>query len=102
MSRIVQRCVPLMDRVLVQKLKSEAKTATGILLPQSAAKVPNWAKVLAVGPGRFSKEGERLPMNVKVGDTVVVPDYGGVSMKFDDEEYHVFRDEDFMGIILEE
>ncbi|CAK0869425.1 unnamed protein product [Prorocentrum cordatum] len=73
----------------------------GILLPDSAAKPPNWGKVLAVGPGRLSKEGDLLPMNVKVGDTVVVPEYGGITLKLDDEEYHVFRDEDIMGVIQE-
>mmetsp|Transcript_15504 Transcript_15504/g.35282 ORF Transcript_15504/g.35282 Transcript_15504/m.35282 type:complete len:102 (-) Transcript_15504:72-377(-) len=101
MSGIVKRFVPLMDRLLVQKLKAEVKTASGILLPDSAAKPPNWGKVLAVGPGRLSKEGDLLPMNVKVGDTVVVPEYGGITLKLDDEEYHVFRDEDIMGVIQE-
>lgn len=102
MAGIAKRFVPMMDRVLVQKLKGEAKTASGILLPDSAKTAPNWAKVLAVGPGRLSKEGERLFMNVKVGDTVVVPEYGGVSLKFDNEDYHVFREEDFAGIIQDE
>mmetsp|Transcript_34752 Transcript_34752/g.80659 ORF Transcript_34752/g.80659 Transcript_34752/m.80659 type:complete len:103 (-) Transcript_34752:182-490(-) len=102
MSGIVKRFVPLMDRVLVQKVKSEAKTATGILLPETAQPAPNWAKVLAVGPGRRTKEGELLPMSVKIGDTVVVPEYGGMTLKFDNEDYHVYRDEDFMGIVQEE
>mmetsp|Transcript_109717 Transcript_109717/g.305794 ORF Transcript_109717/g.305794 Transcript_109717/m.305794 type:complete len:103 (+) Transcript_109717:76-384(+) len=102
MAGIVKRFVPLMDRVLVQKLKAEVKTAAGVLLPESATKTPNWAKVLAVGPGKLSKEGELLPMNVKVGDTVVVPEYGGVTLKLDNEEYHVFRDEDMMGTISDE
>mmetsp|Transcript_134871 Transcript_134871/g.288562 ORF Transcript_134871/g.288562 Transcript_134871/m.288562 type:complete len:102 (-) Transcript_134871:144-449(-) len=101
MAGIVKRFAPLMDRVLVQKIKGEAKTVGGIILPDSVKSDPNWAKVLAVGPGRFSKEGELLAMNVKVGDTVVVPEYGGVTLKFDAEDYHVFRDEDLMGIITE-
>eukprot|EP00929_Paragymnodinium_shiwhaense_P046438 TRINITY_DN2363_c0_g1_i1.p2 TRINITY_DN2363_c0_g1~~TRINITY_DN2363_c0_g1_i1.p2 ORF type:complete len:104 (-),score=39.44 TRINITY_DN2363_c0_g1_i1:272-583(-) len=101
MAGIVKRFVPLMDRVLVQKIKPEVKSAGGILLPDSAAKAPNWAKVLALGPGRLSKEGERVAMSVKVGDTVVIPEYGGMLLKFDNEDYHVFRDEDFMGIIQE-
>mmetsp|Transcript_85870 Transcript_85870/g.135594 ORF Transcript_85870/g.135594 Transcript_85870/m.135594 type:complete len:104 (-) Transcript_85870:73-384(-) len=98
-SGIVARFKPLMDRVLVQKVKAEAKTASGIFLPDSAKKAPNWATVLAIGPGRVSKEGDLLPMNVKVGDTVVIPEYGGVTVKFDKEDYHVFRDEDIMGLI---
>eukprot|EP00434_Breviolum_minutum_P010937 symbB.v1.2.009643.t1/scaffold617.1/size180324/9 len=99
---IVKRFVPLMDRVLVQKIKTEAKTASGILLPEGAKQDPNWGKVLAAGPGRLSKEGELLPMNIKVGDTVVIPEYGGVTLNFEKEEYHVFRDEDIMGVIQEE
>mmetsp|Transcript_15637 Transcript_15637/g.18270 ORF Transcript_15637/g.18270 Transcript_15637/m.18270 type:complete len:102 (+) Transcript_15637:89-394(+) len=99
---IVKRFIPLMDRVLVQKVKSEAKTASGIFLPDSAKQDPNSAKVLAIGPGRMSKEGELIPMNVKVGDTVLIPEYGGVTLNFDKEEYHVFRDEDIMGVIKDE
>ncbi|CAE8650697.1 unnamed protein product, partial [Polarella glacialis] len=103
MSGIAKRFIPLMDRVLVQKLKSEAKTVTGILLPDSLAKASNGrATVLAAGPGRVSKEGDMVPMNVKVGDTVVIPEYGGVTLKFDNEDYFVFRDEDMMGIIQDE
>mmetsp|Transcript_54230 Transcript_54230/g.129233 ORF Transcript_54230/g.129233 Transcript_54230/m.129233 type:complete len:104 (+) Transcript_54230:87-398(+) len=101
-SGIAKRFVPLMDRILVQRIKAEAKTASGIFLPDSAKKDPNWAKVLAVGPGRYSKDGELLPVNVKVGDTVVVPEYGGMALKFDTEEYQVFRDEDIVGIVTEE
>mmetsp|Transcript_115837 Transcript_115837/g.368294 ORF Transcript_115837/g.368294 Transcript_115837/m.368294 type:complete len:102 (-) Transcript_115837:74-379(-) len=99
---LVKRFVPLLDRVLIQKLKPEAKTASGILLPESAAKAPNFAKVMAVGPGARTKDGALLPMGVKVGDKVVVPEYGGMFFKMDEEEYHVFRDEDIMGILNEE
>eukprot|EP00928_Gymnodinium_smaydae_P072810 TRINITY_DN56102_c0_g1_i1.p2 TRINITY_DN56102_c0_g1~~TRINITY_DN56102_c0_g1_i1.p2 ORF type:complete len:105 (+),score=30.24 TRINITY_DN56102_c0_g1_i1:51-365(+) len=99
---IAKRFVPLLDRLLVQKVKPVAKTSSGIFLPDSAAKAPNWAKVLAAGPGRRTKEGDILKMNVKVGDTVVVPEYGGLTLKFDGEEYHVFREEDIMGIIQDE
>merc|ERR1719162_903862 len=98
----VKRFIPLMDRVLVQKLKAETKTATGILLPETSKKTTNWAKVLAAGPGRRTKNGDLVPMGVKIGDTVVVPDYGGMTLKFDEEEYQVFRGEDMMGIIADE
>mmetsp|Transcript_115835 Transcript_115835/g.368286 ORF Transcript_115835/g.368286 Transcript_115835/m.368286 type:complete len:102 (-) Transcript_115835:428-733(-) len=99
---LVKRFVPLLDRVLIQKLKPEAKTASGILLPESAAKAPNFAKVMAVGPGRRTTEGKLLPMGVKVGDKIVVPEYGGMTLKLDDEDYFVLRDEDIMGILNEE
>merc|ERR1719272_2856547 len=101
-SAIAKRFIPLADRVLVQKLKAEVKTTSGLFLPESAAKAPNWAKVLAVGPGSLSKEGARLPMHVKTGDTVVVPEYGCMTLKFDNEDYQVFREDDFMGIIKDE
>nr|AYU58848.1 heat shock protein 10 [Scrippsiella trochoidea] len=101
-SGVAKRFVPLLDRVLVQKVKAEAKTATGIFLPDSAKQAPNWAKVLAVGPGRRTKDGDLVPMGVKVGDTVVIPEYGGMTLKFDNEDFHVYRDEDCLGIVKDE
>merc|ERR1711957_525438 len=91
-----KRFVPLLDRVLVQKVKAEATTASGIILPEMAKTTPNWAKVLAVGPGRLCKEGKLVAMNVSVGDTVVVPQYGGAALKLDDEDFHIYRDEDMV------
>jgi len=60
MADVAKRFVPLLDRILVQKLKAEVKTASGIFLPESAASPPNWGKVLAIGPGKLTKEGEVL------------------------------------------
>eukprot|EP00405_Crypthecodinium_cohnii_P006950 CAMPEP_0194782706 /NCGR_PEP_ID=MMETSP0323_2-20130528/78833_1 /TAXON_ID=2866 ORGANISM="Crypthecodinium cohnii, Strain Seligo" /NCGR_SAMPLE_ID=MMETSP0323_2 /ASSEMBLY_ACC=CAM_ASM_000346 /LENGTH=191 /DNA_ID=CAMNT_0039721539 /DNA_START=71 /DNA_END=647 /DNA_ORIENTATION=+ len=102
MAGITKRFTPLLDRVLVQKFKPEAKTASGLFLPESAAKAPNYATVLAVGPGGRTREGQVMPMNVKVGDKVVVPEYGGMTLKFEDEEFQVFRDEDILGVLNEE
>lgn len=65
--------MPLLDRVLVQRIKAEAKTASGIFLPESSVKELNEAKVLAVGPGGLDKEGKRLPMGVQTGDRVLIP-----------------------------
>jgi co-chaperonin GroES (HSP10) len=65
--------VPLLDRVLVQRIKAEAKTASGIFLPESSVKELNEAKVLAVGPGALDKEGKRLPIGVQAGDRVLIP-----------------------------
>jgi co-chaperonin GroES (HSP10) len=65
--------MPLLDRVLVQRVKAEAKTATGIFLPEAAVKELNEAKVLAVGPGGFNKDGQRIEMSVKPGDKVLIP-----------------------------
>jgi co-chaperonin GroES (HSP10) len=65
--------VPLLDRVLVQRIKAEAKTAGGIFLPESSVKELNEAKVLAVGPGGLDKDGRRITMSVTPGDKVLIP-----------------------------
>ena len=99
MSAVVKRFVPLMDRVLVQKLKQEAKTASGIFLPEQAKQTINQATVISVGEGRILKNGEKLACTVKPGDSVIVPEFGGMALKFDDEEYHIFRNEDIVGVM---
>ncbi|CAK9095531.1 unnamed protein product [Durusdinium trenchii] len=79
--------------ILVQKLKAEAKSAGGVLLPDSAKQEINQAKVMAIGMGRRNPKGEMIPMNTKVGDTVIIPRYGGTEIKLGDEEFHIYRDE---------
>jgi chaperonin GroES len=69
----IKSLMPLLDRVLVQRAKAEAKTAGGIFLPESSVKELNEAKVLAVGPGGLDKEGKRITMSVGVGDKVLIP-----------------------------
>ncbi|KAK7754110.1 mitochondrial heat shock protein Hsp10 [Diatrype stigma] len=90
--RSIKSLVPLLDRVLVQRVKAEAKTASGIFLPESSVKELNEAKVLAVGPGSLNKDGQRVPMGVNAGDRVLIPQYGGSPVKVGDEEYQLFRD----------
>lgn len=69
----IRSIAPLLDRVLVQRIKAETKTAGGVLLPETAVKELNEAKVLAVGPGALDKEGKRMPMGVATGDKVLIP-----------------------------
>jgi chaperonin GroES len=71
--RSIRALVPLLDRVLVQRVKAEAKTASGIFLPESSVEKLNEAKVLAVGPGGLDRDGKRVPMGVAVGDRVLIP-----------------------------
>jgi len=92
----IKSLMPLLDRVLVQRVKAEAKTAGGIFLPESSVKELNEAKVLAVGPGGVDKEGRRIEMSVKPGDKVVIPQYGGSSIKVGDDEYHILRDHEYV------
>eukprot|EP00451_Oxyrrhis_marina_P001351 CAMPEP_0204269426 /NCGR_PEP_ID=MMETSP0468-20130131/16115_1 /ASSEMBLY_ACC=CAM_ASM_000383 /TAXON_ID=2969 /ORGANISM="Oxyrrhis marina" /LENGTH=100 /DNA_ID=CAMNT_0051244811 /DNA_START=37 /DNA_END=339 /DNA_ORIENTATION=- len=97
----VKRFIPLLDRVLVQRVKAETKTASGIFLPDAAKSAVNHATVIAAGPGRLDKTGNKIPMSVTVGDKVVIPEYGGMTLKFDEEDYQVFRDEDIVGKLNE-
>ncbi|KAK4166076.1 chaperonin 10-like protein [Cladorrhinum sp. PSN259] len=99
--RSIKSLVPLLDRVLVQRVKAEAKTASGIFLPESSVKELNEAKVLAVGPGGLDKDGKRTPMGVNAGDRVLIPQYGGSPVKVGDEEYHLFRDSEILAKINE-
>merc|ERR1712087_240368 len=102
MASAFKRFVPLADRILVQKLKADIKSAGGILLPESAKQEVNQAKVLAIGPGRRSPKGDILPMGTKVGDTVIIPRYGGSELKLGEDEYHIYKDEDIVGVIKDE
>merc|ERR1711957_338053 len=86
-----KRFVPLADRILVQRLAAETKSTGGLLLPESAKEEMNQAKVLAMGGGRRNQEGNLIPMGTKVGDTVIIPRYGGTEVKLDGEEYQIFR-----------
>lgn len=88
----IRSLAPLLDRVLVQRIKPEAKTATGIFLPETAVKELNEAKVLAVGPGAFDKSGNRVQVSVQPGDKVLIPQFGGSPIKVGEEEYSLFRD----------
>ncbi|KAI9681067.1 MAG: 10 kDa heat shock protein [Bathelium mastoideum] len=97
----IKAITPLLDRVLVQRVKAEAKTAGGIFLPESAVKELNEAKVLAVGPGGLDKEGKRVQPSVEPGDKVLIPQYGGSPIKVGDEEYSLFRDHELLAKIRE-
>ncbi|KAJ5643442.1 chaperonin 10 kDa subunit [Penicillium longicatenatum] len=99
--RNIKALAPLLDRVLIQRVKAEAKTASGIFLPESSVKELNEAKVLAVGPGAFDKDGKRLPMGVAAGDKVLIPQFGGSPIKIGEEEYHLFRDSEILAKINE-
>ncbi|KAI1458063.1 GroES-like protein [Annulohypoxylon moriforme] len=71
--RSIKSLVPLLDRVLIQRIKADTKTASGIFLPESSVKELNEGRVLAVGPGALNREGQRVPMGVSQGDRVLIP-----------------------------
>jgi len=97
----IKALVPLLDRVLVQRIKADAKTAGGIFLPESAQKELNEGKVLAVGPGAVDKDGKPIAMGVKAGDRVLIPQFGGTKVTVQEEEFSIFRDHDILAKINE-
>jgi chaperonin GroES len=97
----IRSIAPLLDRILVQRIKPEAKTATGIFLPDSAVKELNEAKVLAVGPGALDKDGKRIAPSVQPGDKVLIPQYGGSPIKVGEDELSLFRDHELLAKINE-
>ncbi len=90
---------PLHDRVVVKRVEAEEKTASGIVLPGAAAEKPDIGEVIAVGEGRRNKAGERVALDVKVGDKVIFGKYSGQTVKVDGEELLVMREEDIFGIL---
>ena len=90
---------PLHDRVIVKRLDNERKTASGIVIPDSAAEKPDQGEVLAVGPGKKTEEGKILPPDVKVGDKVLFGKYAGQSVKVDGDEVLVIREEEILAVV---
>ncbi len=93
---------PLGDRVVVKPIEKEEKTPSGIFLPDTAKDKPQQGKVVAVGPGRWNdKTGERMPLDVKVGDTVIFAKYAGTEVKLDDTKYLIMSESDVLAVVEE-
>jgi chaperonin GroES len=90
---------PIHDRVIVKRLEEERKTASGIVIPDTAAEKPEQGEVKAVGTGKRQDDGKVVPIDVKVGDRVLFGKYSGQTVKVDGEELLVMREEDIMGVI---
>ena len=90
---------PLADRVVVKPIEREETTRSGIVLPDTAKEKPQEGKVVAVGPGRTTDEGKKVPMDVKVGDKVIYSKFGGTEYKEEDEEYLIRRESDILAKI---
>lgn len=95
--------VPLMDRVLVQRIKAQAKTASGLYLPEKNVEKLNQAEVVAVGPGFNDANGNKVVPQVKVGDQVLIPQFGGSTIKLgNDDEVILFRDAEILAKIAKD
>lgn len=90
---------PLHDRVIVKRLEEERKTASGIVIPDSAAEKPDQGEIVAVGNGKVLDSGEVRKLEVKVGDKVLFGKYAGQTVKVEGEELLVMREEDIMGVV---
>ena len=90
---------PLEDRVVVQTLEAETTTASGLVIPDTAKEKPQEGQVIAVGPGRIDDNGNRVPLDVAVGDVVIYSKYGGTEVKYRGEEYLVLSARDILAIV---
>ncbi len=90
---------PLGDRVVIELVETEEKTASGIVLPDTAKEKPQEGKVVAVGNGRVLDSGERVAPEVKVGDHIIFSKYAGTEVKYDEKEYLILRESDILAVI---
>ena len=90
---------PLHDRVLVQRIEQEEKTAGGIIIPDTAKEKPMEGKVISIGTGTRLEDGKILPLDVKVGDRILFGKWSGTEVKFGSQEYLVMKESDIMGIV---
>jgi len=90
---------PLHDRVIVQRSTEEEKTSSGLIIPDSAKEKPQQAKVVRVGNGKLRENGDRAPLDVQEGDTILFGKYSGSDVKIDGEEYLILREDEILAII---
>ena len=90
---------PLHDRVLVKRVKEEEKTKGGIIIPDTAQEKPQEGEVVAVGPGARDEDGERIELDVKVGDRILFGKWSGTEVKVDGDELLIMKESDIMGVI---
>ncbi|XP_035629952.1 10 kDa heat shock protein, mitochondrial-like isoform X2 [Oncorhynchus keta] len=96
-----RKFLPMFDRVLVERLAAETMSKGGIMLPEKAQGKVLQATVVAVGPGSTNQKGYLTPMSVKIGEKVLLPEYGGTKVHLEDKEYFLFRDADILGKYVE-
>jgi len=90
---------PLGDRIVVKTIEEEERTQGGIYLPDTAKEKPQQGEVIAVGPGRVLENGQRVELEVKVGDRVIFAKYGGTEVKLEGEEYLILRESDVLAVV---
>ncbi len=91
---------PLEDRIVVKQVEAEQKTASGLVIPDTAKEKPQEGEVLAVGPGRIDDNGNRIPLDIAVGDRVIYSKYGGTEVKYNGEELLVLSARDVLAVVV--
>ncbi len=92
---------PLHDRIVIKRIEAEAKSAGGIIIPDTAKEKPQQGEVVAVGPGGRDETGKLIPIDVKAGDRVLFGKWSGTEVKIDDHEYLIMKESDVMGVLVE-
>ncbi|MER3426726.1 MAG: co-chaperone GroES [Pyrinomonas sp.] len=89
---------PLHDRVLIKRIEEPEQIRGGIVIPDTAKEKPQQGEVIAVGDGKYDKDGKRIPLDVKPGDRVLFGKYSGTEVRIDDEEYLIMREDEILGV----
>jgi len=90
---------PLGDRVVVEPLEQEERTESGLFIPETAKEKPQRGKIIAIGDGRRDDEGNRVPMDVKVGETILFAKYGGTEVKLDSQKLLILKESDILAVV---
>ena len=90
---------PLEDRIVIKQVDAEQTTASGLVIPDTAKEKPQEGEVVAVGPGRIDDNGNRVPLDVSVGDKVIYSKYGGTEVKYDGQEYLILGARDILAVV---
>ena len=90
---------PLEDRIVIRQVEAEQTTASGLVIPDTAKEKPQEGEVIAVGPGRVDDNGNRIPVDVKVGDVVIYSRYGGTEVKYDGQEFQILSSRDVLAVV---
>lgn len=90
---------PLQDRIIVKRLEEESMTAGGLYIPDTAKEKPQKGEIVAVGKGKITEAGKVIPVDLKVGDTVLFGKYAGTEIKIDSVDYLIMREDDILGVV---
>jgi chaperonin GroES len=97
--RLLVNIRPLQDRVLIKRIDEQEQVRGGIIIPDTAKEKPQEAEVVAVGPGKTNDDGKRVPIDIKVGDKVLVGKYSGSDIKIDGEDYVIVREDEILAVV---